>query len=205
MAMAMPAGARPAPAPVMRAHPLRQAAPQLVEVADAMPETAPMMEAMTAAEPQPIPHPVAQRRAPGARRRSHAPRCRRRAAQQRRPRHASLFAEQPQRRPAVPIGARGAAAEPVQHRHGRLPPPHASGAGRRAAAAARAEPRQEPRLSNRGPRYGRPREEVGLDIPRSCAGNRRGGGCRASSAFLAGRQSVVSGECRCWSHVHCGA
>jgi cell division protein FtsZ len=54
--LAMPAGATAAPAPVMGAHPLRHAAPQLVAVADAMTETAPMMEAMSTAEPQPIAH-----------------------------------------------------------------------------------------------------------------------------------------------------
>src|ERR1700733_8328525 len=64
IAMAMPAGAGPTPAPMMHAHPLRQAAPQMYVVTDAMPETASMMEAMPTAEPQPIPHPVAQPAAP---------------------------------------------------------------------------------------------------------------------------------------------
>jgi cell division protein FtsZ len=59
-AVAMPAGAAPAPAPMMSAHPLRQAAPQLVAVGDALPETAPMMEAQPMAAPQPIMHPVTQ-------------------------------------------------------------------------------------------------------------------------------------------------
>jgi cell division protein FtsZ len=54
--VAMHAGAISVQAPVMAAPPLRHAAPQLVAVGDAMSETAPMMEAMTAAEPQPIPH-----------------------------------------------------------------------------------------------------------------------------------------------------
>ena len=59
-AVAMPAGAGPAPAPVMSAHghPLRQAAPQLVTAADAMPETASMMEMAPISAPQPIPHPM---------------------------------------------------------------------------------------------------------------------------------------------------
>ncbi len=48
VAVAMPAGAAPMPSPAMSLHPLRQAAPQLVAVADVMPETAPIMEAMTA-------------------------------------------------------------------------------------------------------------------------------------------------------------
>jgi cell division protein FtsZ len=48
VAVAMPAGAAPIPAPAMSLHPLRQAAPHLVAVADVMPENAPMMEAMTA-------------------------------------------------------------------------------------------------------------------------------------------------------------
>ena len=58
LALAMPVGATPVPAPVMSVHPLRQAAPAIVAVAEPMPETAPMMEAITASPPQPIAHPV---------------------------------------------------------------------------------------------------------------------------------------------------
>jgi cell division protein FtsZ len=57
-AVAMPAGASPMPGPIMSAHALRQAAPQLVAVVDAVPETAPMMEVMPTAAPQPIPHSI---------------------------------------------------------------------------------------------------------------------------------------------------
>ncbi|HLY90952.1 MAG TPA: cell division protein FtsZ [Acetobacteraceae bacterium] len=59
-AVTMPAGAGLAPAPVMSAqgHPLRQPAPQLVNVADAVPDTASMMEMASMSAPQPIPHPV---------------------------------------------------------------------------------------------------------------------------------------------------
>jgi len=70
---AMPAGAAPAPAPVMVGNTLRHAAPQLAVAEDALVETAPMMEALTAAEPMPIPHapplsvvPPAQHEAPAA-------------------------------------------------------------------------------------------------------------------------------------------
>ncbi len=66
VALSMPVGATPAPAPVMTLHPLRQAAPQMVAVAEAMSVSAPMMESMTAAAPQPIPHPVAPAAAPAA-------------------------------------------------------------------------------------------------------------------------------------------
>jgi cell division protein FtsZ len=58
-AMSLPAGAMPAPAPVMSLHPLRQAAPQIVAVADVVPDTPSAMEAMVVAAPQPIPHSMA--------------------------------------------------------------------------------------------------------------------------------------------------
>src|SRR5579871_6481539 len=50
-AIAMPAGAAPAPAPMMAAHPLRQAAPQLVAVAEQMVEASPVMEHAVAPQP----------------------------------------------------------------------------------------------------------------------------------------------------------
>ncbi|HEX4172332.1 MAG TPA: cell division protein FtsZ, partial [Acetobacteraceae bacterium] len=59
-AMAMPAGAGPGPAPMMMGlQPLRQASPQVHAVTEHMPDSAPMMEAMIAAAPQPIPHTAA--------------------------------------------------------------------------------------------------------------------------------------------------
>ncbi|HEY7578995.1 MAG TPA: cell division protein FtsZ [Acetobacteraceae bacterium] len=59
MAMAMPASAGPGPAPMMMSlHPLRHASPQMTAATEAMPDTGPMMEAMVAAAPQPIPHPA---------------------------------------------------------------------------------------------------------------------------------------------------
>ena len=58
-AVAMPAGAGPAPIMGGQPHPLRQPAPQLVSMADAMPETASMMESAQPGTPHPIPHPVA--------------------------------------------------------------------------------------------------------------------------------------------------
>jgi cell division protein FtsZ len=51
VAFALPAGAVPAPAPVMSAQMLRQPAPQMLAVADVMAETAPMMEAQTTSAP----------------------------------------------------------------------------------------------------------------------------------------------------------
>jgi cell division protein FtsZ len=54
-AVAMPAGVGPAPAPVMsvQAHALRHPAPQLVSIADGMPDTASMMEAAAIGAPAP--------------------------------------------------------------------------------------------------------------------------------------------------------
>jgi cell division protein FtsZ len=57
-AMSLPAGVIPASGPTMNLQPLRQAAPQMVAMADAMTTTAPMMEAMTGAPPQPPSHPT---------------------------------------------------------------------------------------------------------------------------------------------------
>ncbi|HTI83586.1 MAG TPA: cell division protein FtsZ [Acetobacteraceae bacterium] len=56
---AMPAGAGPAPIMSGQPHPLRQPAPQMVSMADAMQETASMVEAAQPGAPHPIPHPVA--------------------------------------------------------------------------------------------------------------------------------------------------
>ncbi len=61
-AVALPAGAGHVPAPNLsggQPHPLRQPAPQLVSMGDAMAETSSMMEAAQPGTPHPIPHPVA--------------------------------------------------------------------------------------------------------------------------------------------------
>ena len=174
-AVAMPAGMAPAPAPVMSAHLLRQPAPQLVAVADTVPETAPMMEAMpTAAAPQPIPHPIAPVHAAMP---VHSVTASVQALGVTPPRtappasRAGLFAEAP----------RGAAAQAAQH-----PAPEAirpslfstvTGAFRRRlpvavaaaepAAPVRAEPMVQPTRAE-GPQASVRQtagEEVGLDIP----------------------------------------
>ena len=98
--MAMPAGAGAAPAPVMAAAPLRQFAPQLVETVELMGESAPMMETLTAEEPQPIPHPSISV-APPVEAPQPPPRSAP-AAQQPVSANASLFAEQP-RVAAAPV------------------------------------------------------------------------------------------------------
>jgi cell division protein FtsZ len=54
VALAMSAHPVPAPVPVMSAHPLRYAAPQMVPASETMSETAPMMEAMTAPGMMPV-------------------------------------------------------------------------------------------------------------------------------------------------------
>ncbi len=54
-AMVMPAGGGPGVAPMMGAHPLRQASPQIHTATEPMHDSAPMMEQMMAAAPQPAP------------------------------------------------------------------------------------------------------------------------------------------------------
>jgi cell division protein FtsZ len=154
-AMSLPIGAMPTPAPVMSLHPLRQAAPQVVATMGVMPETAPMMEAMTAAAPQQIPqHAVAPEPMVAAPQVRAAPAA---------TRSTSLFAE-PGPVQSAPEPSRPSLFSTV------------TGAFRRrqhtAAASAELPPvRAEPGLHE--PRIEQPRasvrqtagEEVGLDIP----------------------------------------
>jgi cell division protein FtsZ len=56
-AMSLPTGATPTPAPVMSLHPLRQSAPPVMAVPEAMAATPAVMEAMTTGAPQPLSHP----------------------------------------------------------------------------------------------------------------------------------------------------
>jgi cell division protein FtsZ len=155
-AMSLPAGAMPAAGPTMNLHPLRQAAPQMMAMADAMTVTAPMVEAVTGAPPQPPSHPgvvtggVAQARpVPAASR-------------------AGLFAEAPVSAAApMPSGAEQSRPSLFSTVTGafrrRQPAPTAQGE----PAPVRAEPAMQP------PRVEQPRasvrqtagDEVGLDIP----------------------------------------
>ncbi|MEJ0016299.1 MAG: cell division protein FtsZ [Acetobacteraceae bacterium] len=159
--LVMPAGAMPGPAPVASLHPLRQAAPQMMAVADVMSESAPMMEAMTTVAPQPVQHIATPVLAPEP---AAAPQMRQAAA----PR-SGLFAEAP--RPVNASASMLPAAEP--------PRPSlfstVTGAFRRRQSGAPAEApapvRAEPALQE--PRIEQPRasvrqtagDEVGLDIP----------------------------------------
>jgi cell division protein FtsZ len=170
-AAAVHAGAISVQAPVMAAHPLRHAAPQLVAVADAMPETAPMMEAMTGAEPQPIPYAAA---APppgmtGSMQQEYAPQ----AAQRPAPgaSRAGLFAEPPR-----PVSAGAPAQQTAEPARPSLFST-VTGAFRRRqhAPAAHVEPapiRAEPTMQNHHPEPPRASvrqtagdEVAGLDIP----------------------------------------
>jgi len=153
-AMSLPAGVIPASGPTMNLQPLRQAAPQMVAMADAMTTTAPMMEAMTGAPPQPPSHPAfasggEARPVPAASR-------------------AGLFAEAPVSA-AVPMPSGAEPSRPSLFST-------VTGAFRRrqAAPTAQGEPapmRAEPAMQQ--PRIEQPRasvrqtagDEVGLDIP----------------------------------------
>jgi cell division protein FtsZ len=151
VALATPATAAPSSAPVMGAHPLRQAAPHLVAVADTMQETAPMMGAMTASAPAPV-APTAQDFAAA-------------------PRGTGLFAEP--RRPVEAAMAAQPAAEPTKPSLFST----VTGAFRRRhhAPPASAEPapvRAEPTLQDSRPEQPRASvqqtagdEVAGLDIP----------------------------------------
>jgi cell division protein FtsZ len=165
--MAVQGGAAPAPGPVMSAVPLRQFTPQLVEAAEVMIETAPITEAMTAEEPQPIPHPAASV-APPIEPPQPPPRSAP-SAQQQVSANASLFAEPP-RAPAVQM-----AAEPsrpslfstvtgaFRRRHnGPVAPVAAAPAPARAEPVLQATHEDLPRASVR-PAGGE--EVAGLDIP----------------------------------------
>jgi cell division protein FtsZ len=153
-AMTLPAGAMPAPAPVMSLHPLRQASPQVVSmgVAEVLPETASMMEAMPAAAPQPIQHAAA------------APEPRVAPA----PARGGLFAEAPRpvsaAAPAAAAEARPSLFSTVTGAFRRRQPAPVAEAS---PAAVRAEPTvQEPRPEQ--PRASVRQtigDEVGLDIP----------------------------------------
>ena len=127
-AMSLPAGVIPASGPTMNLQPLRQAAPQMVAMADAMTTTAPMMEAMTGAPPQP---PIASDLCLGRRGASRAGRLTRWPVRR----------STGQRRRTDAVRGRTIPAQPVQHGHGGLPAAAAGANSTRGAGAhARAEP-----------------------------------------------------------------
>jgi cell division protein FtsZ len=155
-AMSLPAGVMPASSPTMNLQPLRQPAPQMMAMADSMTVTAPMVEAMTGAPPQPPSHPAV---APGG-------------AAQARPvsavSHSGLFAEAPVSAAAsMPPGTEPSRPSLFSTVTGafrrRQPAPTAQGE----PAPMRAEPAmlqpriEQPRASVRQTAG----DEVGLDIP----------------------------------------
>ncbi len=151
-AMALPAGAVPAPGMTIGLQPLRQAAPQMVAATQSMPEMAPLMEAMTAPASEPLATP--QQRGPSTAQR------------------AGLFAEAP-RPVSAPVQGQPAAEPSRPSLFGTV-----TGAFRRRlnTPAAQDEPppvRAEPTIQQEAPHVGQPRasvrqtagDEVGLDIP----------------------------------------
>jgi cell division protein FtsZ len=145
--MSVTAGVTPAPAPVMTLHPLRQAAPPVSAMADAMPETSPMMEAAGAAAPQPVQHPAVE------------PQARPTASR------ANLFAE-PQRAPGAAEPSRPslftAMTGGVFRRQRHAPAMASEPAPVRAEPAMQEPPRVEPPRASVRQTGG---DEVGLDIP----------------------------------------
>ena len=149
-AMSLPAGAMRGTCSGDDVHPLRQAAPQVGAMADAMPETSPMMEAAGTAAPQPIPHPSVETA-------TSRPTCLARQSVCRAATAAPNAAEPPRAEPVQPRD-RGVFAGVSSH----APAMAAEPAPVRAEPAMQEPPRVEPPRASVRQTAG---DEVGLDIP----------------------------------------